>query len=88
MEKERLIKGTIRRFNPMAWERINAENKMLNEENRRLKTELEETKLQVGRFHSDIVMHSAVDTLLHQAKSLSTLIFDSEGTATRAKTDH
>ncbi len=55
-----------------------AENKALKEEIIRLEMELEEAKRQVGGFHGDILMASVVDALLHQAKSLSTIIFERE----------
>ena len=55
--------------------RVTRENEVLNDEVKQLRIELEETKRQVGRFHGDILMYSVVDSLMHQAKSLSTLIF-------------
>lgn len=53
-----------------------AENKTLKEEIIRLQMELEEAKRQVGGFHGDFLMASVVDALLHQAKSLSTIVLE------------
>ncbi|MHB8770314.1 MAG: hypothetical protein ACYC7J_04905 [Syntrophales bacterium] len=55
--------------------RKEAENKALKEEITRLKIELEKAKRPTDGSDSDSVMHAVVDTLLHQAKSLSTLVF-------------
>ncbi|MHB8908629.1 MAG: hypothetical protein ACYDAA_07100 [Syntrophales bacterium] len=55
-----------------------AENKAMKEEITRLEMELAEAKRQVGGFHGDILMASVVDALLHQAKSLSTIVFERE----------
>ena len=77
--------GSYVRYSDFA--KKDAENKILKEEITRLKMELEEAKRQVGRSHGDILMYSAVDALLHQAKSLSTLIFERDGVATRFKNE-
>lgn len=58
--------------------RMEAENRALREEIVRLQMELEEAKRQAGGFHGDILMASVVDALLHQAKSLSTVVFERE----------
>ena len=57
--------------------RLTKENKVLTDEVRRLRTELEEAKRQVSRFQDDL-MYSVLDSLLHQAKSLSTLTFEQD----------
>jgi hypothetical protein len=56
--------------------RLEAENRALKEEVVRLQMELEEAKTQAGGFHGDVLMASVVDALLHQAKSLSTIVFE------------
>ena len=55
---------------------VRRENNVLKYEVIRLRRELNEAKSQVGRLHGDILMHSAIDSLLNQAKSLSTLVFE------------
>lgn len=52
------------------------ENEALKDDVERLRRELEEAKRQVGGFHGDILMYSVVNALLHQAKSLSNLVFE------------
>ena len=54
--------------------RVTRENNALNDEVTRLRRELEEAKRHAGGLHGDILMYSAIDSLLHQAQSLSTLI--------------
>jgi hypothetical protein len=94
MEKERTITEPVRRFDPLVREgrggesdgryvlddfaKKEAENRALKEEIRRLKSELEEAKREAVGSPGDILMHSVVDALLHQAKSLSTLVFEHE----------
>lgn len=56
--------------------RVTRENEALKDDVKRLRTELEEAKRQVGGFHGDIFMYSAVNALLHQARSLSNLVFE------------
>ncbi len=56
-----------------------AENKALREEIARLKLELEEATCQSRGAHRNILMCSAVDALLRQAKSLSTIVSEREG---------
>ena len=58
--------------------RVTRENEVLQDEVKRLKIELEEAKRQAGGLHGDILMHSVVDSLLHQAKSISTLISEQD----------
>ncbi len=58
--------------------RVTRENEVLQEEVKRLRIELEEAKRQAGGLHGDILMHSVVDSLLHQAKSISTLISEQD----------
>ena len=58
--------------------RVTKENEVLKDDVKRLRTELEEAKRQVGGFHGDIPIYSVVDALLHQAKSLSTLVFEQD----------
>ena len=53
----------------------NAENGVLKEEIARLKLELEITRRLAGRSENDILMHLAIDALLHQAKELSALVY-------------
>jgi len=60
-----------------------AENVELKDEIIRLRMELEEAKRQSGRPHRDILIYPAVDTLLHQAKLLSSLICQQNGMAAR-----
>jgi 2C-methyl-D-erythritol 2,4-cyclodiphosphate synthase len=54
------------------------ENQVLKDEVKRLKIELGEAKRRTGRFQGDILMHSVVDALLHQAASISALILDQD----------
>ncbi len=54
--------------------RVTRENNVLKDEVTRLRRELEEAKRHAGGFHSDILMYSAIDSLLHQAQSLSILL--------------
>ena len=56
--------------------RVTRENELLKDDVKRLRTELEAAKRPLGGFHGDILMYSVVDSLLHQAQSLSTLILD------------
>lgn len=58
--------------------RVTRENEVLQDEVKRLKIELEEAKRQAGGLHGDILTHSVVDSLLHQAKSISTLISEQD----------
>lgn len=58
--------------------RVTKENEALSDEVKQLRMELEEAKRQVGGFHGDILLYSVVDSLLHQAKSLSTLLFEQD----------
>ena len=58
--------------------RVTRKNEVLQDEVKRLRIELEEAKRQVGGLHGDILMHSVVDSLLHQAKSISTLISEQD----------
>ena len=58
--------------------RITKENAVLKDDVKRLRTELEEAKRQVGGFHGDILVYSVVTALLHQAKSLSNLVFEQD----------
>jgi len=58
--------------------RVMRENEVLKDEVKRLRIELKEAKRQAGGFHGDIPMYSVVDSLLHQAKSLSTLISEQD----------
>ena len=57
---------------------VTRENEALKDDVKRLRTELEEAKRQVGGFHGDILVNSVVDALLHQARSLSTLVSDQD----------
>jgi hypothetical protein len=55
--------------------RDTGEDEVLKDEVKRLRIELADAKKEVGGFHSDILMHSVLDSLLYQASnSLSTLI--------------
>ncbi len=58
--------------------RVSRENEVLQGEVKRLRIELEEAKRQAGGVHGDFLMHSVVDSLLHQAKSISALISEQE----------
>lgn len=58
--------------------RMEAENRALKDEIVRLQMEVEEAKRQAGGFHGDVLMASVVDALLHQAKSLSAIVFERE----------
>ena len=58
--------------------RVTRENELLKDDIKRLRTELEEAKRPVGGLHDDILMHSVVDSLLHQAQSLSARILDED----------
>ena len=58
--------------------RVTRENEALKDDVKQLRTELEEAKRQVGRFHGDILVSSVVVALLHQAESLSALVLDQD----------
>ena len=58
--------------------RVTRENEVLQGEVKRLRIELEEAKRQAGGLYGDILRHSVVDSLLHQAKSISTLISEQD----------
>ena len=53
-------------------------NEALQDEVKRLRIELEEAKRRVGGLHGEILVHSVVNSLPHQAKLISTLIAEQD----------